>query len=60
LGHDPSVLPPCDENLVALPKKEDGSCVHQGEGGVCSVYGTRPSVCRNYLCAYDDRIQEAP
>lgn len=56
LGHSPGDLSPCDENLVALPQKEDGSCAHQGDNGVCLAYDIRPSVCRNYECAHDNRM----
>ncbi len=56
LGHDPSALFPCDENLVALPKKPDGSCIHQDPAGRCVVHdGSLPATCRHYLCEHDPR-----
>jgi Fe-S-cluster containining protein len=34
----------------------DGYCVHNAADGGCGVYDARPSVCRRYSCAEDDRI----
>jgi Fe-S-cluster containining protein len=35
----------------------DGHCTHYDRGmGCCSVYENRPSVCRDYSCANDERI----
>jgi len=34
----------------------DGYCVHNSPEGGCSVYSSRPGVCRRYSCAGDDRI----
>lgn len=52
----------------ALPKKEDGSCVHLIEGK-CSIYDRRPHSCRTYDCrlylltgaipVYDEAMAEA-
>lgn len=35
----------------------DGYCTHNNrETHGCGIYNQRPSVCRNYSCAHDDRI----
>jgi len=36
----------------------DGYCIHNSVAGGCSVYESRPGVCRRYSCAEDDRIWE--
>jgi Fe-S-cluster containining protein len=41
---------PHPEGGFALRKREDGSCVHLGLGGECTVYHHRPKACRFYDC----------
>lgn len=38
-----------------LDKKEDGSCWYL-EGGMCTIWETRPESCREYSCQGDKRI----
>jgi Fe-S-cluster containining protein len=40
-----------------IRQEADGHCTHYDRGkGCCSVYENRPSVCRGYSCANDERI----
>jgi len=36
----------------------DEPCPFQAENGLCSIYETRPEVCRTYTCIGDDRITQ--
>jgi Fe-S-cluster containining protein len=33
-----------------VPKQPDGSCVYLNGARLCSIYGHRPAVCREYSC----------
>lgn len=32
--------------IGAMPKREDGACIHLGHDNQCKIYDTRPTVCR--------------
>lgn len=36
-----------------LARKADGSCVYRLDNGHCSIYASRPYVCRTYTCEQD-------
>jgi len=39
-----------------IRQEASGYCTHLSSGHECSVYADRPSVCRRYSCANDERI----
>lgn len=48
-----------DDGLVLLARKEDGSCKYHIEGQ-CSIYASRPRVCRGYDCRIHALLGLAP
>lgn len=39
-----------------LMKKQDGTCVYLSDDKTCSIYHSRPSMCRTYRCDNDPAV----
>lgn len=40
----------CANRIFRMKKREDGACIHLGSDSRCTIYATRPQVCRSFSC----------
>jgi Fe-S-cluster containining protein len=52
-------IPGTEKTVRILARTKDGACVYRLPDGRCSIYATRPYVCRTYTCENDrERITD--